>query len=177
MIALFLIATCAVPVLSTFVHIHKAQKSLGQIIELDHIVNLAHAQVTEKLYMDGAQGSSLKEQLDMRLPIVGLKTSLDHLYDYYYKLHLDLPSEKKRAKSKAFLLNLDIIAVEKKSKNNEEIQHVYSYKACVEREFKDGAGNEFGDTGNNTLSNDANAENNGNNDNNTLRARRPRKPK
>jgi hypothetical protein len=142
MIAFLLVALCAIPMMSTHVHMYKEQKKMAHLIELDHVVNLLHAQIVEDLYVRGASGGSFKELLNQKIEVKS--PELAKLFDLSYELTIDRPRcEKDRQESTKFLLDLMIKAVQKERPNKE---YVYNTKVFVIREFTDGQNELSNDT-------------------------------
>src|SRR5215203_2963300 len=84
LIALFLVATCAIPIMSSFVRIYLEQRKMQDDIQRDHLLHLAHAKLIEYLYKEGAKGSSLQDLLDkdINIPASDGWTAIDAQSDY-----------------------------------------------------------------------------------------------
>lgn len=138
LIALFLVATCAIPVMGSFVSIYLEQRKMQEEIHLDHLMHLAHAKFVEHLYREGAKGSSLKELIDatsITLPVLDGWQALEEQsnYVFFYKLTKEKPQEVKNK----LLLQIEIYAA-KNGNSNEKTIHSHTCKVYVERSSKDG---------------------------------------
>lgn len=149
LIALFLVASCAVPIMGSYVYIYKEHKSMHQKIEMDHLAHLAHAKVVEDLYKKGADGMPLKEFLDKEIPVPmqDLNPDLILPYEFVYKLSINSPRKgKARDKTNRVLLNLTI---NPKHKNDPAAiyQHGYNYLIALKLDYKEGQDNGLPNTG------------------------------
>jgi hypothetical protein len=136
MIAMFLIATCAIPVISSYASMYQAQKAAERSIELDHLSALLHAQVSEFLYQLGAKGGSILDLMDKPIPI-DVDSSLTQHYDFFYHLHTinHKPFKETDLEGEKMLVELKIQAVNKYPKTDHDKERVYAYKVCIKREF------------------------------------------
>ena len=140
MIAFFLVAVCAVPVVSGFVKLYTEQKLLNGIIALDHTARLAHAKIVEDLYFRGSKGETLQELLRRDLSVSDLDPTLlaSSPYDLVYELKFNRPrTVKKQETAKNVLLNLTIKA-SKKDDSKKTIIREYLYSTYVSRDVKEG---------------------------------------
>jgi hypothetical protein len=145
MIACFLIAGCAIPMMGSYLSVYKEQKSLNQTIELDHLSHLVHARILEDLYFRGAQGEPLHEMLNKKFSLSDLDPKLldGSAFDFIYELKIELPkSEKKRESAKKFLMNLRMDVVKKgiaERSVDSKLPH-YNYKLFIAGELKKAPG-------------------------------------
>lgn len=138
-IALFLIASCALPIMGTYSYIYREQMLAKHDMDMDHAALLLHAQIVTTLYQEGSEGKSLKEKIGVETPVNLGQLDLENSpYQVSYKLEvLEPKKEKTQAKTKNLLLALKIEAKKIKASEKEKPRQ-YSYNVCVHREFVEG---------------------------------------
>lgn len=137
MIAIFLIAVCAVPIMGSFVGVYKDQKELVRTIRLDHIAHLAFAKAAEDLYRAGARGDSIKDHLHRDIPLTNFHNDPEIAgdYDFFYYIDILKPRPKQREASEKLLLSVSIKSI-KKVPDKKKKDRTYDYKLFVSRKTK-----------------------------------------
>lgn len=144
LIALALVAFCALPLVYPQVYILKSERKFIDTVELDHFVNLLFANRLQKLYLNEIPWSTIEsgrpQHIDENiLNEMEYKEGLP--FDGTYQFSIIKRKPREPAERTLFLVKLLFAFTPKKSKEvDKEAKYVYEYEIFIERQQKQADG-------------------------------------
>lgn len=154
LVAVFLIAICAMPVLSAYIRMNHMQFENARLYERDHFVHLVHAKIVEGFYRKKIRLSEIQEKKMVSWKDVATifdEEDRDQLaayaanqfekmnYECFYQLHLERPLSQLQANHKQVLVGLTILLndVSKQRKQDKNQTDAMSYHYSIYAKLED----------------------------------------
>lgn len=138
MVAMFLLLVCVAPMLHIYTHLFKEQQAVIRSYQMDHLVHLIHAKITEQLYKRQIPLEELLQTKSNVLADIELKKALDPLgYGCTYAFTIVEPhTEQGKKKASQYLCSLvitmeDLLRNKAKVKNDNEKEDKLAYEYFV----------------------------------------------